>query len=322
MSENRHLQHSHNQHGQGPVDLYLARLTTAAGRRVQLSALNVCARHLSDGAVDARGILWWNLGRADVLDLRDWLADHYRSPASANRVLCAVRGVLDEASLAGYLSADEYRRLTRFRPIPGSRIPQRFAITDRQVSGLLAAAAASPSPTGPRDFAIVATLYATGIRRSELVALDLEHLDLAERRLRVRGKGNKERIGSLTDDLVEALRPWFAVRGLEPGPLFLRHNRRRQLDSDRLTASAVYNLTHRLARRAGLDWTPSPHDFRRSFVTRHLLLGVDINVVRQLVGHSKLDTTAVYDVRPDTVLRDAATRSRIPFPLQLQEAEL
>lgn len=158
----------------------------------------------------------------------------------------------------------------------------------------------------------MATLYGCGLRRDELVSLDLADYDQAGGNLTVRaGKGNKARMIPVGNNgLAAALNDWLAVRGLEPGPLFLSVKGARK--GGRLTTQAVYKILQKRAGDAAIS-DVSPHDFRRTFVGDLLDAGADIATVSKLAGHSKTDTTARYDRRGDAAKRKAVELLHVPY---------
>ncbi|HEY1187716.1 MAG TPA: tyrosine-type recombinase/integrase, partial [Gemmata sp.] len=146
-----------------------------------------------------------------------------------------------------------------------------------------------------RDRAMLETLYASGIRVSELVGLDLLSVDLNDGIITVRGKGKKERLALLGPDAVAALTTWFEDRsallartGKVSDAVFLNNK------GGRLTTRSVGRLLAGHLRAAGLDPRTSPHTLRHSFATHMLDAGADIRGVQELLGHKSLATTQVY----------------------------
>lgn len=158
-------------------------------------------------------------------------------------------------------------------------------------------AAVPSNPLRLRDRAILEVLYGSGLRISELVALNVEDLDLGSRHLRVLGKGAKERlvpIGSFAQDALKAYleygRPLLLQHqgnGNEPA-LFLNRAGRR------ISARGVRGIIKAYAARAGIQSRVTPHTLRHSFATHLLDGGADLRVVQELLGHARLSTTQVY----------------------------
>ncbi len=155
-------------------------------------------------------------------------------------------------------------------------------------------------------------LYGGGLRRSEVVALDLEDFDATTGVLKVNGKGNKERVSYVTNGARKALDAWLVHRGGEPGPFFVPFTKGGAILMRWMTDQSVLDLVVRLARRAGIPRF-SPHDLRRTFIGDMLDLGVDISTVQQLAGHAQVTTTARYDRRGEHVRRRAAEMLHVRF---------
>jgi len=171
----------------------------------------------------------------------------------------------------------------RSRPLPGT-------LTPGQVDALLAAPDAE-SPLGKRDRAILETLYASGMRVSELTGLTGASLNLARGVIRVRGKGGRERLVPLGEAAQQALQDWLAARpSLKPREdwLFVSKSGRA------LSRQAVWARIRQLALRAGIEGSVYPHRLRHSFATHLLDNGADLRVVQLLLGHADLGTTQIY----------------------------
>ncbi len=139
-----------------------------------------------------------------------------------------------------------------------------------------------------RDRAILELLYGSGIRVGELVRLDLSHVDFDEGWVKVRGKGNKERVVPLGRKAIEALQDYLAERKKELGPLFVNSRR------GRLTQRSVQRIVKRQSLRAGIMKRTTPHTLRHSFATHLLEEGADLRGIQELLGHSSLSTTQRY----------------------------
>ncbi len=140
-----------------------------------------------------------------------------------------------------------------------------------------------------RDRAALELFYASGIRLAELVGLDLNHIDLDRKTMRVTGKGNKQRMVFINEASCDALRAYLAARPKsKSGAIFLNRF------GDRLSRRAVELTFAGLMRDTGLDKHASPHTLRHSFATHMLEGGSDLVTIKELLGHSSLSTTQVY----------------------------
>ncbi len=191
---------------------------------------------------------------------------------------------------AGYVSDSP------FRAMKNVRLPRRIVrpFSAEEVARLLEACDGS-RPVGVRDRAIVMTLLDTGVRCSELVRLDLADLDLAACRLRVlHAKGNKQRVVPFASRCGESLVDYLAVRGLEPGPLFVAAvGSGRLRPGVRLEPNGLKQLLRRLGRATGIPKV-HPHRFRHTFATWAIEADARELDVQYLLGHSSPDMVRRY----------------------------
>lgn len=137
------------------------------------------------------------------------------------------------------MSAEEWERVKEIRPAKGERLPAGRDASQGELAALLGACGRDPSPAGARDAAMVALLYCTGMRRSELAGLDLADHDPLTGELRVRrGKGRKERLVYAVGGAATALADWLDLRGDEPGALFSPVNKGGVIAPRRMSAQA------------------------------------------------------------------------------------
>lgn len=158
---------------------------------------------------------------------------------------------------------------------------------------------------GRRDYAMLVLLSFTGMRRQELVGLNINSIDFERRTAKVYGKGSKERLIPLNAIVVDALMAWLEVRPAvaDPEPLFV--NRKGQ----RLTGRSVYNIVRKYVRRAGiLKGKISPHKLRHTFATLLHLGEVDILEIQRLLGHASITSTQIYTHTNTQKLRSAVER--------------
>ena len=195
--------------------------------------------------------------------------------------------------------------------VRGSRLAAGRALSQAEIAALLRACAADAGPAGRRDAAIIAVGYGGGLRRFEIVALDLADYDRAEGALIVRrGKGNKERRVCLPSDAGRLLDVWLRRRRGWAGPIFVAMARGPKLLRRRLAPATIARILQARATQAGVA-ACTPHDLRRSCISDMLDAGEDLPTVQRVAGHASPETTARYDRRGDEALRRAADRLRL-----------
>ena len=302
------LAERHTALDKNPAAVYLAGLGTGS-RRTMRQALDTIAGIVSSGSADALSLPWHELRFQHTAALRSELAERYR-PATTNKMLSALRGVLKTAWRLGQLDADSYRRAADLPSVNGTTLPAGRSLTSGEIAALLNTCGAEQGAKGIRDAALIGVLY-SGLRRAELVALDLVDWDAAGA-LRVLGKGRKERLVPLVNGARLALGDWLLIRGDEPGPLFLPVRKGGMVMRRRLTTQAIYHILVTRAEQAGID-ALSPHDFRRTVAGDLLDAGADLVTVQKILGHASPTTTARYDRRPESAKASAMDRLHLPY---------
>lgn len=151
---------------------------------------------------------------------------------------------------------------------------------------------------GLRDRAILELLFSSGLRVSELVGLNRDHINLKRREFMVRGKGQKDRPIFISQDAAEWVQKYLEARQDTSQPLFIRYNGKKQADTSgdfsRLTARSIQRMVARYALLAGITKHVSPHTLRHSFATDLLMNGADLRSVQAMLGHSNIATTQIY----------------------------
>jgi site-specific recombinase XerD len=295
-----------------PAAVYLAQLKQSS-RRPQKQALDLVASLLTSGAADCLTLDWSAVRYQHTAAVRGRLLDRY-APATANRILSALRGVLEQAWLLGQMSAEDYYRAARLSPVVGETLPAGRELSAEEMASLIDNCLEDESLIGIRDAAIIAILFGAGLRREEITKLSLDDYNPEDQKLVIRGKRSKQRIAYLGTGALAALMNWLEVRGRDPGPLFVPAKRGGTLRYGRsLSPQSIYYLIKVRAKKAGVK-TFTPHDLRRTFVSRLLDAGVDIAIVAKMAGHSNIQTTARYDRRPEEAKQRAARLLQIPYP--------
>lgn len=307
-----------------PAAVYLARLSPGSRKTMRI-ALERIAHRLVGRTVakhevvpqEERGVVfvvpWGELRYQHTAAIRAWLAEVFE-PATANKCLSALRGVLTEAWRLGQVGADDYHRAIDIPSIKAQRLPRGRRLTSGEIAALGRACSEDATPRGVRDGALLAVMYVGGLRVAEVVHLDLSDWNPEANTLTVRsGKNRKDRLVFLDNHgSREALGAWAATRGPDAGPLFLPMRKGGRLLSERMTTQGVFDACRRRSREAGVaDFTP--HDLRRSFVSDLLDAGEDISTVQRMAGHAHVSTTTRYDRRGDEALRRASRKLHFPY---------
>jgi len=242
----------------------------------------------------------------DVLDyLQHLRTERDNGDAAVNRVVVVLRGFYTAIAAMGLIDPRDNPLMgfPRIRATP-RKLP--LALSTEQISQLLAT---PPTDTvlGLRDRALLALLYGTGIRANECATLRQGQLDLAERTIRVRGKGGGERVLPLNESVVRALTVYLAARGPAlPGAPLLRSR-----FGGALTRHAIYERVRTCGLRAHLDIAISPHRLRHTFATHLVRAGVNLVTIRDLLGHRLITSTQIYLHVSAQDLRQAADRHPI-----------
>ncbi len=273
------------------LDLFLAHLRVEKGlsrNSVEAYAHDV-RRYLAFLASSGR-TSWDDVTRGDVQAHLGALTRDGISARSQARALSAIRGfhqLLLAERIAGSDPTDEVDAPRRTRKLPQ-------LLSRDEVDRLLAAPRQAKGAAGVRDRAMLELLYATGLRVSELVTLEVNQVDLESRVVLARGKGNKERLVPIGAPAADAMKAWLAG----PREQVLRLRRSRDLfvttRGRRMTRQGFWKLIGRYARVAGISRAISPHKLRHSFATHLLEGGADLRAVQSMLGHADVSTTEIY----------------------------
>lgn len=305
-----------------PALVYLASLAPS-GRRTMRAKLQVVAELLT-GRRDLLLVPWHLIRYEHVAALRARLEERGLAPATVNATLYALRGVAKAAWNLEHLGADDLGRIRNVAPVRGSRLPAGRSLSSGELAALLEACETGAHPqrrekqqshevSGARDAALLAVLYTGGLRRSEVCDLSLADYDRESGALKVRGKGNKERLVYLPLAASQAIGDWLALRGDQAGALFQPVRKNGAIYKEgKLTDTAVYKALKKRALQANVG-SFSPHDLRRTFVGDLLERGADIVTVQQLAGHASVSTTARYDRRGEETKKRAAHSLHLPY---------
>ena len=274
------------------IDAFLAGRNerTLAAYRADLESFRVFVGAATAGEASRR-LLTGTHGEANAMALayKAHLTDRGLQAATINRRLAALRSLVKLANTLGLVPwtlAVENVKTQAYRDTRGPG-PQGFRL-------LLANAEAQGGAKGVRDVAILRLLHDIGLRRGEVARLDVTGLDLPGSRISILGKGRlQEEFMTLPEPTKTALSAWLAVRGANPGALFVNFDRAKK-GSGRLTGSAIYDIVRRLGATSGL--TVRPHGLRHLAITQGLdLTKGDVRAVQKFSRHRDVRVLAMYD---------------------------
>ena len=237
--------------------------------------------------------------QVDLAAVRAFMADLYRqgqARSSVSRKLSALRTFTRYMRREGWIEGDPVALAAS--PKREQKVPAHLSVDEMST---LLATPDSGDPLGCRDRAILELFYASGLRLSELVGLDVEDVNLSARMVRVMGKGAKERIVPFNETTKKAIGSWLKERVGLINPKSQNPNPKSQKDplfvnfrGSRLTGRSVQRLVHRYVGLCSTRFGISPHALRHSFATHLLERGADLRAIQELLGHVQLSTTQRY----------------------------
>lgn len=238
----------------------------------------------------------WQLVNKDTVDQYiEYLKDHKPKPYSSSTIARKVAAV---KSFARFLIARDVLTSDPTALLDSPKVKKRLpkAISVEEINKLLSATSIGDTPKSQRDSAIIELLYASGMRVTELVSLDVDDIDFEAGTVRVAGKSNriKERLIPIVGNSVDALRAYVEkgrtqlLRSQDDPALFLNHR------GQRLTRQGSWLIIKRYVAEVGIADNVTPHTLRHSFAAHKLSLGQSLQDIQKLLGHANISTTQVY----------------------------
>ncbi len=233
---------------------------------------------------------WNNFRREDILSYLLDLKERNYAVTTVARKIAAVKSFFAFLIAEGNIINNPMENITS--PKVGKSLPDAISIS--QVRQLIDQPTKSSTPEAQRDRAMLELLYASGMRVSELVSLNLNDIDIRGGSVRCFGKGNKERLvpiyqqaAKAVQEYITQVRPHLVHSNVEQA-LFVN------LRGDRLTRQGLWQILKAYAKSAGLSKQVTPHTLRHSFATHMLSGGADLRSVQELLGHANISTTQIY----------------------------
>jgi len=286
-----------------PAAVYLSTLGKGS-RYTMKQSLNAIASILTNGECDHLTLNWAALKYEHIVAVQAALIGRYE-PATAQKMMCALRRVLKEARKLRLIDGEIYEAAVDLPPIKSTKNLRGRALSKDEIAALLEVCRDDPTSQGVRDAALIGILRGAGLRRAEVVKLKLSDFQPDISALEIySGKGGKDRTVYLPDGAIKLVENWLTIRGNEPSSLLCPIRKTGKIELRQMTPHAVLLIVQKRAEQAGVE-SFSPHDFRRTFCSDLLDAGVDIVTVQKLAGHASPVTTAKYDRRGEEVKRRA-----------------
>ncbi len=259
-----------------PLLAYLGSLSPRSRVTVE-ERLRAVARMMQ---VPYEQVVWHELRAHHVEWIHQALTERGVAPSTVNVTLSALKGIARRARNLNLMSSDEYDRIRDVWGAKGEWEPAGRSATAGEIEALVRACLRDRTPAGIRDVAMLGVLYIGGIRRTELVGLQLSDYIPDPATLKVRGKGNKHRSVPLTAAAAAAVNDWLRIRGDFPGALFVSLTQKGEVAGTSMTGRAISKILLKRVGQAGVE-PLSPHDFRRTFVVMCTNCGHENIVDRQ-----------------------------------------
>lgn len=271
------------------------------------SALNQIALH--SGYENHNNVPWQEITTAHIdAIVNHFLEKKHLSPTTVNLYLTALKGTMKHAWKAGGINYADYQRIAAIKSVAGKRIKRnKRNVIRHEVLVLIDYCERELTKAGVRNAAIFALLAGCGLRRDELVRLQLNDYNQTESILYVHGKGSKEREVIIPPVVESKLQAWLAMRGQDDGAIFIKITKHDTLSKycETLTGQAIYNLLVKYTQLAQITHI-NPHALRHYFGTAILRSGTDIITVRDMLGHTSVSTTQTYIAEDKSEQRKAA----------------
>lgn len=288
-----------------PVYNYLAGLRSEHSKRTMRSALKTLAGLILEKETyevildELLTIPWDKFDRAKTEILVSKGIDRGYSPSQVNKVLVALRGVLERAYDMGWIQFEDLYQIKKVKSVRQDRGKAGRLLSTSELLAISSTCKADLNIlAGARDNAIFAIGYTLGLRISEISALEMAHYDPETGDIQIlESKGGKSRQVRVANNAKDALDHWISLRGDHKGRIFLpvfKSGKLKTWNSPKLSTTAISQMIQKRQKEAGIK-AFTAHDLRRTMITNSLRQGSNIRSIQRLVGHSSVETTASYD---------------------------
>nr|UVN17740.1 Tyrosine recombinase XerC [Xenorhabdus vietnamensis] len=291
-----------------PAVSYLLRLRSTKSQITMRSCLNKIANMFE--AFDLTTFDWSTLDKTKVQIVIKRLINQNKAPNTINLMLCAIKGVAEEARSSRHIDSHTYQDIKSVKRLKGVRVSKGRMLELTEIQKIFQYFDRLNSAIAVRDAAMFAVMVGCGLRRSEVADLKYEDIDFESSLIIIHGKGNKERENYMPDEIKERLLLWVnEVRGPHAGYLFNRILKNDDVTGNKLGTSSIRFIFARLLKNLNSNMKEfTPHDLRRTYASSLLENGEDIFTVKDALGHASVTTTQQYDKRGKKRLQEAAKR--------------
>lgn len=331
VNQNGSLTCATQQENRNAATEYLKTLGSKASRNAVYCRLNRVAQWF--GYPDAEHCDWNLMRYTHVIQFLDYLktteevTSHHQNEdkklkhSTVNSYIYAIKAVSKTAWALNQMSDHDLLKIQSIKPARGYEIPSGRALSFQESKTLIKLCDGN-EPYKIRDKAIITLMLGCGLRRGEVAGIRISNINYSEKEIKILGKGNKERMIYLNDAVFEAVKKWVDTRATIPVKvkesnaaitdyLFCRFTRyyKNIITSEPIGARQIWSIVNQYVDLASVEIPEIKdikcHDCRRTFATRLFGRGVDIAVIRNLMGHSSIATTAMYDKRGKSAMKQA-----------------
>lgn len=229
-------------------------------------------------------------------------SNNNKAHTTINLTLCAIKGVAYECWQQELIDIETYMRIKMIKKRKGTRAPVGRILGFDEINKIKRYFSHHRTNRDIRNYAVFTLACGSGLRRRELLLLDVG--DITENTVTIHGKGNKSRKVQLSEFVSNAVNAWINTANRKSGPLFSKIDKKDVVQCNRISTMGIGCIIRQIIEECRLEHF-TPHDLRRTFATTLFDIGADQLAVKELMGHTSLNTTAIYDRRGEKKKIDA-----------------